>query len=176
MMPDISLSSPALFWVASTLHKWFPGLSAMWAAEVPMLVSAAAVGGAFFGVAILFSGLLATWFSSAQMATLDRQAAKLQRNRSGIHKRRWNRDGMKFARFYRRLVKPSSNRNHHVTTGLNKTECSRQLKHNKKIFALASPYPQDKATRLQGKNRCQKPIERSRTKTALKRVERICCE
>jgi hypothetical protein len=60
---------------------------------MPMLVSAAAVGGAFIVVGIPFAGLLATWFSSAQMANLERQTAKLQRNRARIHRRRRDRDG-----------------------------------------------------------------------------------
>jgi conjugative relaxase-like TrwC/TraI family protein len=53
---------------------------------MPMLVSAAAVGGTFFVVGVPFAGLLATWFSSAQIANLERQTAKLQRNRARIQK------------------------------------------------------------------------------------------
>jgi hypothetical protein len=45
---------------------------------MPMAVSAAAVGGSFFVVGIPFAGLLATWFSSAQIANLERQTAKLR--------------------------------------------------------------------------------------------------
>jgi hypothetical protein len=60
---------------------------------MPMLVSAAAVGGAFFVVGIPFAGLLAKWFASAQIAILERQAAKLQRNRARIQKQRRDRDG-----------------------------------------------------------------------------------
>ena len=59
---------------------------------MPMLVSAAAVGGAFFVVGIPFAGLLATWFSGAQIANLERQTAKLQRNRARIQKQRRDRD------------------------------------------------------------------------------------
>jgi hypothetical protein len=36
--------------------------------------------------------LLATWFSSARMANLERQTAKLQRNRARIQKQRRDRD------------------------------------------------------------------------------------
>jgi hypothetical protein len=35
---------------------------------------------------------LATWFSSAQIATLERQTIKLQRNRARIQKQRRDRD------------------------------------------------------------------------------------
>jgi len=57
-----------------------------------MLVSAAAVGGAFFVVGIPFAGLVATWFSSAHMASLERQTEKLRRNRIRIQKRHRDRD------------------------------------------------------------------------------------
>jgi len=81
---NIPFASPALFWVASIVYHWFPALNAIRAPQMPMLVSAAAVGGAFFVVGIPFAGLLATWFSSAQIANLERQTAKLQRNRARI--------------------------------------------------------------------------------------------
>ena len=89
---NIPIASPALFWVASMIYHWFPGLSAVRAQEMPMLISAAAVGGTFFIVGIPFAGLLAAWFASAQMANLERQTAKLQRNRARIQKRRRDRD------------------------------------------------------------------------------------
>ena len=90
---NVPVASPALFWVASMVYHCFPGLHALRAPQIPMLVSAAAVGGAFFVVGIPFAGLLATWFSSAQMASLERQTAKLRRNRARIQKRRRDRDG-----------------------------------------------------------------------------------
>ena len=89
---NIPVASPALFWVASMVYHWFPALNAIRAPQMPMLVSAAAVGGTFFVVGIPFAGLLATWFSSAQIANLERQTAKLQRNRARIRKRRRDRD------------------------------------------------------------------------------------
>src|ERR1700682_540140 len=89
---NVPVASPALFWVASTVYHWFPGLNAIRAPQMPMLVSAAAVGGTFFVVGVPFAGLLATWFSSAQIANLERQTAKLQRNRARIRKRRRDRD------------------------------------------------------------------------------------
>jgi hypothetical protein len=89
---NVPVASPALFWVASMVHHWIPGLNAISAPQMPMLVSAAAVGGAFFVVGIPFAGLLATWFSSAHMANLERQTAKLRRNRARIQKRRRDRD------------------------------------------------------------------------------------
>ena len=89
---NVPVASPALFWIASTVYHWFPGLSAIKALQMPMLISAAAVGGTFFAVGMPFAGLLATWFSSAQIATLERQTIKLQRNRARIQKQRRDRD------------------------------------------------------------------------------------
>ena len=89
---NVPVASPALFWVASMVYHWVPGFAAIRAPQMPMLVSAAAVGGAFFVVGVSFAGLLATWFSSAQMANLERQTAKLQRNRARIQKQRRDRD------------------------------------------------------------------------------------
>jgi MFS superfamily sulfate permease-like transporter len=89
---NLPVASPALLWVASILYHWFPVLNAVRTPQMPMLVSAAAVGGTFFVVGIPFAGLLATWFSSAQIANLERQTAKLQRNRARVQKQRRDRD------------------------------------------------------------------------------------
>jgi hypothetical protein len=90
---NVPVASPALFWVASMVYHCFPGLHALRAPQIPMLVGAAPVGGAFFVVGIPFAGLLATWFSSAHMASLERQTAKLRRNRIRIQKRYRDREG-----------------------------------------------------------------------------------
>jgi hypothetical protein len=89
---NIPVVSPALFWVASMVYHWFPALNAIKVPQMPMLVGAAGVGGTFFIVVIPFAGLLATWFSSVQVANLERQTAKLQRNRARIQKQRRDRD------------------------------------------------------------------------------------
>jgi hypothetical protein len=89
---NIPVASPALFWVASMVYHWIPRFGRYKGATDAMLVSAAAVGGAFFVVGIPFVGLLATWFASAQMENLERQTAKLQRNRARVQKRRRSLD------------------------------------------------------------------------------------
>src|SRR5262249_15835016 len=90
---NVPVASPALFWVASMVYYWLPGLHALTAPQIPMLVSAAAVGGGFFVVGIPFAGLLATWFSRGHMESLERQKEKLRRNRMRIQKRHRDRDG-----------------------------------------------------------------------------------
>ena len=89
---NVPVASPALFWIASMVYHWLPVLNAIRAPQMPMLLSAAAVGGTFFVVALPFAGLLATWFSRAQIANLERQTAKLQRNRARVQKQRRDRD------------------------------------------------------------------------------------
>src|SRR5215469_1828739 len=89
---NVPIASPALFWAASMLYHWFPALHALKAPQMPMLVSAAAVGGVFFVMGVPFAGLLAAWFSNAQMASLERQTGKLRRNRIRIQKRCRDRD------------------------------------------------------------------------------------
>ena len=89
---NVPVASAALSWVASMVYYWVPALDAIRAPQMPMVVSAVAVGGAFFVVGVSFAGLLATWFSSGRMADLERQTAKLQRNRARIQKQRRDRD------------------------------------------------------------------------------------
>ena len=98
---------PALFWIASTVYHWFPVLNAIRAPQMPMLVSAAAVGGTFFVVGIPFAGLLATWFSSAQIANLERQTASCSVTEPGFKSSAATVIAMTFDRFPT-LVKPSS--------------------------------------------------------------------
>ena len=89
---NVPIASPALFWVASMVYHWVPGLNAIGAPQMPMLVGAAAIGVSFFVVGIPFAGLLGTWFSNAQIAEVERQIVKLQRNRGRIQRRRRDRD------------------------------------------------------------------------------------
>jgi hypothetical protein len=92
-LQNVPIASLALFWVASWVYHWVPELNAINAPQMPMLVSAATVGGFFLVVGVPFAGLLAKWFSSAQIANLERQTAKLRRNRVRIQKQRRDRDG-----------------------------------------------------------------------------------
>jgi hypothetical protein len=89
---NLPIASPALFWVASIVYHWVPGLDAIRASQMPMLVGAAAIGVSFFVVGIPFAGLLGTWFSSARIADVEWQIVKLQRNRGRIKRRRRDRD------------------------------------------------------------------------------------
>ena len=84
---NVPIASPALFWVAAMVYHCFPALHALNAPQIPMLVSAATVGGAFFVVGVPFAGFLAAWFSNVQMVSLERQTGKLRRNRIRIQKR-----------------------------------------------------------------------------------------
>ena len=89
---NVPVASPALFWVACRVYDWFPGLVALKSPQVPHLVAAAAVGCAFFVVAVPFSGMLAAWFSSSAIASMERQTVRLKRNRARIKKKRDEHD------------------------------------------------------------------------------------
>lgn len=92
-MNTVPLLSPFLFWVATQAYHFFPALNYLRSPQVPMLVSAAAVGGAFWLVGIPFAGIMAAWFSQSHIASLERQTIRLKKNRAKIQKSRRDRDG-----------------------------------------------------------------------------------
>jgi hypothetical protein len=92
-MNNVPLLSPFLFWVATQAYHFFPALSYLRSPQIPMLVSAAAVGGTFWLVGLPFAGIMAAWFNQSQMAGIERQTARLKRTRARIVKRRRDRDG-----------------------------------------------------------------------------------
>jgi hypothetical protein len=84
--------SPALFWLATQIYNWLPMLSRMPGEQIPMLVSAAAVGGGLWILGMPLAGPLAAWFSAGQLGRLEQQTLKHKRNRTRIQKRRRDRD------------------------------------------------------------------------------------
>jgi hypothetical protein len=89
---NVSLLSPALFWVAAQVYHWLPALASLHGAQTPMLVSAATVGCTLWIVGMPFSELLAQTFSAGQLQGIERQTARLKRNRQRIVKRRRDTD------------------------------------------------------------------------------------
>jgi hypothetical protein len=92
-MNNVPVISPILFWIAVQVYHFFPQLYYLRSPQIPMLVSAAAVGGAFWLVGLPFASLLAGWFNQSQIAGIERQTARLKRTRARIVKRRRDRDG-----------------------------------------------------------------------------------
>jgi hypothetical protein len=92
-MNNVPFLSPCLFLVATQAYHFFPALNYLRSPQIPMLVSAAAVGGAFWLVALPFAGIMAAWFNQSQIAGLERQTVRLKRNRARIVKRRRDKDG-----------------------------------------------------------------------------------
>ena len=84
--------SPALFWLATQIYNWLPVLSQIPGAQIPMLVSSAAVGGGLWIVGMPLTAPLAAWVSAGQLGRLEHQTQKLKRNRARIQKRRRDRD------------------------------------------------------------------------------------
>jgi hypothetical protein len=92
-MNNVPVLSAVLFWVAVQVYHFFPQLYYLHSPQIPMLVSAAAVGGAFWLVGLPFASLLAGWFNQSQIAGIERQTTRLKRTRARIVKRRRDRDG-----------------------------------------------------------------------------------
>ena len=88
----IPLLSSGLYWIAVQVYYCFPALSALQGPQIPMLVSAGAVGGSVWILGMGFAGPLASWFSAGQLGRLERQTLKLKRNRARIQRRRRERD------------------------------------------------------------------------------------
>jgi len=89
---NVPILGRALFWVATVVYQYVPGLKSLKGPQVPMLVAAATVGGVFFMFTLPFANLIARWFSASQLASLERQTATLKRNRARIVAKRRARD------------------------------------------------------------------------------------
>jgi hypothetical protein len=85
--------SPFLYWIAQVVYGFFPILNSMRQPSLPMVVSALACGGIFWIVMLPFAGLLAKAFNANQISNLERQTARLKRNRARIQKERRDKDG-----------------------------------------------------------------------------------
>lgn len=92
-MNNVPFLASFLFWVASTVYHFFPALNYLRSPQIPMLVSATAVGGAVWIVVLPFAGMMAVWFSQSQMAGIERQTIRLKSGRAKIEKRKRERDG-----------------------------------------------------------------------------------
>ena len=89
---NVPVVAPTLFWVAVQMYRWMPALGFMTAPQIPLVVSAATVGIAFWLLALPFAGLLAKVFSVGQLVGMDRQQARLKRNRARLEQIRRDRD------------------------------------------------------------------------------------
>jgi hypothetical protein len=85
--------SAGLFWVAGQAYAFLPALNGLKSPLMAMLVAAATVGAVIWIIGLARASPLATWLSAGYMAGLERQTAKLKRNRARIQKRRRERDG-----------------------------------------------------------------------------------
>ena len=84
--------TPVLASVAELIYMHFPALSGLKSPKIPLLISAATVGCTVWLLGIPFSGLIAQGFSSGQVAQMERQTAKLKKNRARIKSRQRRAD------------------------------------------------------------------------------------
>ena len=89
---NVPIASAGLFVIASQAYQWAPALRRLPGAQVPMLVSAALVGGTIYIIGLAFTSPLAAWFSAGQLRRLEQQTRKLKQNRARIQKHRRDRD------------------------------------------------------------------------------------
>jgi hypothetical protein len=89
---NVPVLAPMLYWVATEVYHVFPALKALHQSQVPMLVSAAAVGIAFFFLTIPLANWLAGVFSRAGIDNMERQTARLKEHREKLKKKRRDRD------------------------------------------------------------------------------------
>jgi hypothetical protein len=89
---NVPVLAPMLYWVATEVYRLFPALKVLHQSQVPMLVSAAAVGVAFFFLTIPLANWLAGVFSRAGIDNLERQTARLKEHREKLKKKRRDRD------------------------------------------------------------------------------------
>ena len=89
---NVPVLAPALYWVATEVYQLFPALKGLHQSQVPMLVSAAAVGIAFFFLTIPLANWLAGVFSRAGIDNMERQTARLKEHRDKLKKKRRDRD------------------------------------------------------------------------------------
>jgi hypothetical protein len=89
----VAILSPTLLACARLICGWLAALNGVHFAQLPMLVSSAALAGSFRILPIPFAGILANVFSMGQFASTERQTARLKRNRVRIQKARPVPDG-----------------------------------------------------------------------------------
>jgi hypothetical protein len=78
---QVPVITPVLWWVASCAHEFFPALGRLPGAQVPILAASAAVGIGFFVFTIPLCYWLASAFTRAGYASMDRQTTQLKRFR-----------------------------------------------------------------------------------------------
>jgi hypothetical protein len=89
---NVPFLSPFLFWVAELVYWKFPNLNYLKAPQIPMLVSAAAVGSIFCILGVACAPLIARAFSSGRVAQMDRSVKELKKNRARIKARQRQKD------------------------------------------------------------------------------------
>ncbi len=89
---NVPILSSALLWIAEQAYAWQPGLNALKSPQIPILVASAVVGCVIWLIGLAFASPIASLFAQSQIAGIERQTAKLKRNRAKIIKKRRDRD------------------------------------------------------------------------------------
>jgi len=89
---NLPVLSPILYWIALQTYRCIPVLANYNFTHAPYVVSAVAVAGTFFCLAIPFTHVLANAFSRAGISNLEKQTGRLKKHRAKLKKRRLDDD------------------------------------------------------------------------------------
>ena len=84
--------SPILYWIALQTYRCVPVLAHYSFPHAPYVVSAIVVAGMFFCLSLPFTRLLANAFSPDGTSNMEKQTARLRKNRARLKKRRRDDD------------------------------------------------------------------------------------
>jgi hypothetical protein len=92
-MNHVPVISWGLYYVAVWIYGLIPALHGLRYPQVPPLIAAVTVAGFLWIVGCCSAPKIANWISRGQLANIDRQTARLQKNRAKIDARRRVKDG-----------------------------------------------------------------------------------
>jgi hypothetical protein len=84
--------APGVLWIAGLVYQWWPALSALHGAQIPLLVGSATIGLAVFLFGIPLAPLLAGRFARAQLQNVERSTQRLKKNRANLQKKERAKD------------------------------------------------------------------------------------
>jgi hypothetical protein len=92
-MNKLPILSQALYYVATWVYALFPVLHRLHYPQIPMVAASGAVGFFVWVLGCCFATYIANWLSAGELANIDKQTARLKKNRAKIQAARRAKDG-----------------------------------------------------------------------------------
>jgi hypothetical protein len=89
---DVPGLTAGVLWIAGLVFTWCPALNELQGGQIPSLVGSATVGVALFLFGIPLAPLLAGRFARAQLQNVERDTARLKKNRASLQKKERAKD------------------------------------------------------------------------------------